>query len=145
MVNTPKIRDYALIGNCRSAALVSRYGSIDWCCLPEFHSPAVFSALLDKARGGSFSIAPASEFSADQTYLEDTNVVETVFTTKEGTAQLVDAFVATTEKDKERSLFPDHEILRIVQCTSGTIKMRMEFVPTLYYGKKKQHWSIIKN
>ena len=81
MMNAAKIHDYSLIGNCRSAALVSMYGSIDWCCLPEFHSPAIFSAILDRGKGGFFSIAPASDFNSTQNYIDDTNVVETVFTT----------------------------------------------------------------
>src|SRR4051812_8133538 len=137
MTNSPRIGDYALIGNCRSAALVSKFGSIDWCCLPEFHSPSIFSAMLDRERGGYFSIAPERAFTSSQAYIENTNVVETVFTTNEGTVKLIDAFVANTEKDKRRSLFPDHEILRIVRCTSGTLQMQLEYCPTTYYGRKK--------
>ncbi|HWJ26950.1 MAG TPA: trehalase-like domain-containing protein, partial [Flavisolibacter sp.] len=90
----PRLSDYALIGNCRSAALVSKYGSIDWCCLPEFHSPAVFSALLDREKGGYFSISPIVQYQSSQKYLPDTNVLETYFHTAEGTAKLTDAFVA---------------------------------------------------
>jgi GH15 family glucan-1,4-alpha-glucosidase len=136
METSPKLRDYALIGNCRSAALVNKYGSIDWCCLPEFHSPAVFSALLDKERGGCFSIAPTGRFHSFQKYIEDTNVVETVFQTAGGHVKLIDAFVAATEEEKMRSLFPDDEILRVVQCSAGTIQLKMEFSPTLFYGQK---------
>lgn len=136
MTNTTKISDYSLIGNCRSAALVSRYGSIDWCCLPEFHSPAIFSALLDRKIGGFFCISPTSGFTSFQKYVEDSNVVETVFETKDGTVKLIDAFVATTEEEKQLSLFPDHEILRIVQCISGTMQMKMEFMPTIFFGKR---------
>jgi GH15 family glucan-1,4-alpha-glucosidase len=137
MMHLPKICDYALIGNCRSAALVSKYGSIDWCCLPEFHSPALFSALLDRKKGGFFSIAPVVDFSSSQQYLEGTNVVETVFHTKEGIVKLTDAFVATTEEEKQLSLFPDHEILRIAHCISGTMQLKMEFIPTIFYGKTR--------
>jgi GH15 family glucan-1,4-alpha-glucosidase len=137
MEPSPKIGDYALIGNCRSAALVNKYGSIDWCCLPEFHSPAVFAALLDREKGGCLSIAPTGNFHSFQRYISDTNVVETVFQTNGGEVKLTDAFVATTEEEKKRSLFPDHEILRMVQCTSGTMQLGMEFSPTLFYGKRR--------
>ena len=77
METSSRLGDYALIGNCRSAALVNKYGSIDWCCLPEFHSPAVFSALLDKERGGYFSIAPTGRFHSFQKYIDDTMALET--------------------------------------------------------------------
>lgn len=134
---TPKLSDYALIGNSRAAALVSNKGSIDWCCLPEFDSPAIFSALLDEEKGGHFSINPASEYLSSHSYLTDTNVVETIFENVEGRARLLDAFTAMGEGDKEKTLFPDHEILRLVEGLSGTMAFRMEFAPRLFYGKKQ--------
>jgi GH15 family glucan-1,4-alpha-glucosidase len=145
MTNFTKISDYALIGNCRSAALVSRYGSIDWCCLPEYHSPAIFSALLDRKTGGFFCISPASCFTSYQKYVEDSNVIETVFETKDGIVKLTDAFVAATEEEKQLSLFPDHEILRMVQCISGTMHLKMEFSPTIFYGKRNAQLTNNKN
>lgn len=135
MAKVPQLSDYALIGNCRSAALVSKYGAIEWCCLPEFHSPALFSALLDKKRGGQFSINPVGDYDSFQQYIRDTNVVETRFTAKSGKAILTDAFVAQTEAEKTLALFPDHEILRVVKVISGTIRFRMEFAPTIFYGR----------
>ena len=135
MGTEPGISDYGLIGNCRSAALVSRYGSVDWCCLPDFHSPAVFSSLLDRGQGGYFSIAPVISYTSSQTYIPDTNVLVTTFETGEGTATLTDAFVAATEPDKRRSLFPDHEILRIVRAIRGTVRFRLDYRPRLFYGR----------
>jgi GH15 family glucan-1,4-alpha-glucosidase len=131
----PKLSDYALIGNSCSAALVSKYGSIDWYCLPEFHSPSVFAALLDRQKGGYFSIAPVSEYHSTQNYIADTNVVQTLFTSRDGTFKLVDAFTATTEEKKIISLFPDHEILRIVEGISGELKLRVEYSPRIFYGR----------
>lgn len=126
---------YSLIGNCRSAALVSKYGSIDWCCIPEFHSPAVFAALLDDIKGGFFAIHPLDGFSSTQLYLPDTNVVETRFENEQGNVRVLDAFVAMEEEDKVLTLFPDHEILRIVEGISGTVKMKVEYSPRINYGK----------
>lgn len=128
------ISNYALIGNARAAALVSRYGSIDWCCLPEFDSPAIFAALLDPRNGGRFSIRPAGTYKSAQQYLSDTNVVQTVFTTSTGEASLTDAFIAMTE-EKQSGLNPDHEIMRMVEGISGTVHLRMQFSPRMYYGK----------
>jgi len=131
----PQLSDYALIGNSCAAALVSKDGSIDWCCIPEFHSPAVFSALLDRQKGGCFSIAPVESYQSSQRYLEDSNVVDTYFTTNDGSVRLIDGFAATQENKKMLSLFPDHEILRIVEGISGKVKMKLEYSPRIFYGK----------
>lgn len=132
----PDLSDHTLIGNSRSAALVSKTGSIDWCCLPEFHSPAIFAALLDEQRGGFFSIRPANIFQSAQRYLPDTNVAETSFETDQGRVRVTDAFVALTETEKTQHLFPDHEILRIVEGVSGIVQIRVDYVPRIFYGKR---------
>ncbi|MBJ6118190.1 glycoside hydrolase family 15 protein [Pontibacter sp. BT310] len=130
-----RLSDYALIGNARAAALVSNNGVIDWCCLPEFDSPSIFAAILDREKGGYFSISPVGNYSSEQRYLPDTNVVETIFETQEGKARLLDAFTAQTEEAKKQNLFPDHELLRIVEGISGTVEFRLEYAPKTYYGK----------
>src|SRR4051812_18947200 len=83
------ISDYAIIGNCRTAALVSCRGSIDWCCFPKFDSESYFSRLLDPM-GGHFALAPFRPARTAQAYIEGTNVVETRFATETGTAILTD-------------------------------------------------------
>ncbi|NEM97696.1 glycoside hydrolase family 15 protein [Pontibacter burrus] len=129
------LRNYTLIGNSRAAALVCKSGSIDWCCLPEFDSPALFAALLDEEKGGHFTIRPIGNYSSEQRYLPDTNVSEIVFETEQGTVKLLDAFTAQTEEQKTIALQPDHEILRCVEGVSGSVTMQLEYVPRLYYGK----------
>ena len=84
------IGDYALLSDCRSAALVSRAGSVDWLCFPRFDAPAVFARILDPD-GGHFAIRPAGEFEASRAYLDQTMVLETTFRTAAGTAVLTDA------------------------------------------------------
>ena len=69
--------DYGIIGNCRSAALVSKNGSLDWCCLPEFDSSSVFAKILDKNKGGSFSINTGPEYEVSQRYKKDTALLIT--------------------------------------------------------------------
>jgi GH15 family glucan-1,4-alpha-glucosidase len=138
----PELSDYALIGNCRSAALVSKYGSIDWCCLPEFDSQTLFAALLDRQTGGYFSISPVDNYTSAQQYISETNVVETNFNASDGEVRLLDAFTAMTETEKATSLFPDHEILRIVEGIHGNVRMKMQYRPRTFYGSSRP---VLKN
>jgi len=134
--HVPPISHYGLIGDTRTAALVSRLGSIDWCCFPQFDSPSFFGAILDQNAGGWFSICPVGRFSSEQRYLEDTNVLETIFETDGGRIRLLDFFSVTTETEKRKRLWPDHEILRLVEGISGEVRVRLEFAPRPDYGKK---------
>ncbi|HEX6915229.1 MAG TPA: glycoside hydrolase family 15 protein [Chitinophagaceae bacterium] len=129
------ITDYTLIGNCRTAALVSRFGAIDWCCMPEFDSPSVFAAMLDRERGGFFLLQPEESFEGSQQYIQGTNVVETIFRCSSGVVKITDCFVAMEEEEKKAGLFPDHEILRIVESIDGEVRMRCVYQPRSHYGK----------
>src|SRR5438034_7291945 len=96
------IRDYAAIGDDRTVALVGLDGSVDWLCLPNLDSPAVFGALLDAENGGAFQVSPEDAFRASRRYLEDTNVLETTFGTAGGTVRLTDAFAVPRSKQSRR-------------------------------------------
>ena len=84
------ISDYAFLSDCRSAALVSSDGAVDWLCWPRFDSPAVFAGILDARQGGTWSIRPAGEYTTHRRYLPDTNIVETTFRTDSGAVRLTD-------------------------------------------------------
>lgn len=129
------IGDYALIGDCRSAALVSRGGSIDWLCWPQFDSPSIFAALLDWRRGGRFRIAPAGPFTATRRYVGETAVFETTFRTVEGVARLTDLMPVASEADKAGELWPNHELLRRIECLEGAVDIEVLFDPRLDYGR----------
>ncbi|MGH2484712.1 MAG: trehalase-like domain-containing protein, partial [Ktedonobacterales bacterium] len=84
------IKQYGVIGDCRTAALVAPNGSIDWLCLPHFDSPAILCKLLDADKGGSYRVAPREQATSSMTYLPETNILETTFQTAEGRLRLVD-------------------------------------------------------
>ena len=85
------IEDYALLGNCRSAALVSRDGALDWLCLPRFDAPAVFAALLGNEENGRWRLAPCDPVThSSRQYLGDTLVLETTWVTASGRARVLD-------------------------------------------------------
>jgi GH15 family glucan-1,4-alpha-glucosidase len=119
------IRDYGLIGDCRTAALVSRWGSVDFLCLPRFDSPAVFAALLDANRGGRFFARPAGEFQARRRYAGRTNVLETTFAAADGVLRLTDVMSVAGEDESRRELFPEHELLRCLECVAGEVEVEV--------------------
>ena len=127
----PEIGDYAVIGDCRSAALVSREGSIDWLCLPDFSGPSVFAALLDQKRGGRFSIRPEQPFRATRRYVGASPVLETTFETSTGTAQLVDSMPLT----EPSRLGPMRELLRMVEGVQGEVAIGIRFEPRPDYAR----------
>ena len=128
------IADYGLLADCNSAALVERTGSIDWLCMPRYDSPAIFARLLDPD-AGHWSIRPTAAFEVERRYLDGTLVIETTFTTAEGTVRLTDAMAfADGQRDHELGLDPPHELLRLVEGVSGSIELDMELAPRPEYG-----------
>ena len=130
-----RIGDYATIGDCRAAALVSRLGSVDWLCWPRFDSPSLFGALLDDD-GGRWRLAPATACEARRRYVEDTNVLETTFATASGRVVVTDFMPVASEADKRRELMADHEIVRIARCEAGEVELEQEFTPRPGYGRR---------
>ena len=129
-----RIQDYGVIGDCRSTALVSRGGSIDWLCWPRFDSPSIFAAILDPDRGGYWSISPVHPFRVERNYVESTNILETHFVGNTGAASLRDLMPVASEVDKRNVLLPDHELIRDLVCTEGEIEIAVTFVPRHSYG-----------
>ena len=128
------ISDYGIIGDSRSAALVSRDGSIDWWCVPHFDSPSVFGRLLDQERGGFLAVHPIASYQARRHYLDSTNVLATTFETAEGRAELLDLMPALTEAQKRRRLLPYREIVRRIEGIAGTVVFEIRFAPRFDYG-----------
>jgi GH15 family glucan-1,4-alpha-glucosidase len=131
----PPINDYALIGDCRSAGLVSREGSLDWLCLPRFDSPSIFAAVLDAENGGRFLVRPIGELRTERRYLANTNVLETVFRTPTGTCVLRDLMSVSSEGDKRAYLTPEHEVLRELEGLEGEVEVEILYDPRPNYGR----------
>ena len=131
----PSINDYALIGDCRGAGLVSRDGSLDWLCLPRFDSPSIFAALLDINEGGRFCIRPTGKYQCERRYIPETNVLETIFRCPSGSIVLRDLMPVSSEKDKRVSLTPEHEVLREVEALDGDIEIEVLYEPRPDYGQ----------
>lgn len=122
-----RIEDYAMLGNCRTAALVSLHGSIDWLCFPRFDSPACFAALLGSPENGCWRITPVEPIRRlERTYEDGTLILETIFETDNGRAKLID-FMPTTSAHSS--------VARMVVGLEGKVEFDMELVIRFGYGR----------
>ncbi|GIW48130.1 MAG: glucoamylase [Deltaproteobacteria bacterium] len=120
------IEDYALIGDCKTAALVSRSGSVDWFCVPRFDSGACFAALLGTPEHGRWLISPSKEIrSVKRRYREETLVLETTFETESGSVAIIDFMPPCSDVP---------HLIRIVEGRGGQVPMRMELIIRFDYG-----------
>ncbi|MGA5407803.1 glycoside hydrolase family 15 protein [Streptomyces lavendulocolor] len=129
----PPIADHGLIGDLRTAALISSDGVLDWFCAPRFDSPTLFAALLDHDRGGHFTVAPADAegVTTRQLYLADTAVLVTRFMTEEGVGEVVD-FMPPADTGAPHE---PQRVIRVVRVTRGTVRFRLECRPRFDYGR----------
>ena len=133
MIKTYKdLEDYGIIGNLLTSALVGKDGSIDWCCFPHLESPSVFCAILDIHKGGLFSITPNVSYISKQTYITETNVLETDFKTDNGEMILTD-FMPAKVRQEQSSL---NIVFRKIKCISGSIPLQIVFEPRFNYARE---------
>src|SRR5437588_7287597 len=128
----PTIGDYGLIGDCHSAALVSRHGSIHWCCLPRFDSGSAFARLLYWDHGGHGSIIPtaAGDWQYERVYLDNTLVLRTTVDGPTGQATITDCFLAGDDRST-----PHRQILRVVDGQRGAVEFELRVAPRFDYGQ----------
>jgi GH15 family glucan-1,4-alpha-glucosidase len=144
----PPIADYALIGDCHSAALVSGTASIDWCCMPRFDSGSLFARILDWEHGGCFELSPSDTgVRWSRSYLDDTLVLSTTIETRTGSARVLDCFVMVEGGRDE----PRRELVRIVEGTRGELELQARIAVRFDYAELRpwlrhhghHHWSAI--
>ncbi|MGI9052798.1 MAG: glycoside hydrolase family 15 protein [Ilumatobacteraceae bacterium] len=128
------ISEYAMISDCRSAALVSRSGSVDWLCLPRFDAPSVFARMLDDA-AGHWSIQPVGPAEVTRRYVDQTMVLETTLQTPSGTMRLTDALaVGRNDRGHELGAGADGVLARTITGVDGDVEVEVEFAPRPEYG-----------
>ncbi|MEU0837334.1 glycoside hydrolase family 15 protein [Streptomyces sp. NPDC005969] len=133
-MSTRPIGDHALLSDCRSAALVTSDGSVDWLCLPRFDSPAIFARLLDE-NAGHWSIRPAGPADVSRRYVEQTLVLETTFRTTGGTAVLRDALaLGRRERGHALGTASPGILLRQITCTEGEVPIEITYAPRPEFG-----------
>jgi alpha,alpha-trehalase len=126
----PPIEDHGLIGDCTTAALVGRDGSVRWMCLPRFDGDALFCGLLDRERGGHFSIAPVGVVEARQRYIEDSAVLQTELRTATGCVRVTDACALQEGAElNEEAAHGRCELLRMVEVLEGDVALTVELAP----------------
>src|SRR5690242_7389992 len=120
----PSIEDHAFIGDCTTAALVNRSGSINWLCWPRFDSSACFAALLGSEDNGHWGVAPIEKASVSRRYLEGTLILLTRFETDDGSVELLDFMPLEGTAS---------QVVRLVRGVSGSVRMRSELALRFEY------------
>ncbi len=127
----PLIEDYAFISDCHCGALISRDGSVDWCCMPRFDDDSSFGRLLDWRKGGHFSICPTAPYAVSRRYLPGTLVLETTFKTDGGEIRLIDFFAM----DEDELPNPRLDQVRMIEGVSGEVEVCIEICPRFDFGE----------
>jgi len=150
------ISAYGVIGDCRTAALVGPDGSIDWCCLPHFDSPAIFCRLLDADKGGFFRLSPLGGAHSTMAYLPGTNILETTFESSTGRLRLLDYMPirnrvaqagaqakqheahlnAGYERDLGNDVAAAHRLQREATCLEGSVELEVVVKATFDYARQ---------
>src|SRR6267143_121901 len=134
-VRYPPIADYGMLGDLRSAALLSKQGSIDWMCLPRFDSPWIFGRLLDWDKGGYLELCPPDGVLAYRQYRRDSNVIQTVWSSGAARMRVVDWMPIALKSKKVKP--PDSlRLIRMMQPVAGSTDWRLRFKPRFDYGRQ---------
>ena len=134
-MNIDKGLNYGIIGNCKSSALINEDSSIDWCCLPQFDSSAIFCKIIDNHIGGSFKIEAAESYIITQQYINNTAIVRTNFKNPKNEFEVLDFM--TRYKLDHQNFYSPPEIQRLIKPIKGLPKIKVLYNPTLEYANGK--------
>jgi GH15 family glucan-1,4-alpha-glucosidase len=109
---------------------------VDWLCWPRLDSGSIFGAIIDRFRGGHWSITPQGPFRSEQHYIPGSNVLQTLFASSDGTATLTDLMPVWAEDDKQAAVVPERQLLRELRCTDGEMAFLMDFRPRPDYARR---------
>jgi GH15 family glucan-1,4-alpha-glucosidase len=136
----PPIRDYAAIGDCHGSALVSRHGSVDWCCLARFDADPVFCRMLDPERGGFLAIEWPDDVETSRRYLPGTNILESTFRLGAARVRTTDLMpvgrAPSSSVHDYVTLRAPHWLIRIVECDAGPVRFRLRYSPSQGYARR---------
>ena len=134
-MNIDKGLNYGIIGNCKSSALINEDSSIDWCCLPQFDSSAIFCKIIDNHIGGSFKIEADESYIITQQYINNTAIVRTNFKNAKNEFEVLDFM--TRYKLDHQNFYSPPEIQRLIKPIKGLPKIKVLYNPTLEYANGK--------
>lgn len=136
----PPLRDYAVIGDCHGAALISRTGDVDWCCLGRFDNDPIFCRILDADHGGFLSVSPTDRFSNSRAYLEGTNILRTQFSTDGGSIAVTDFMPVGRQPGAGThdyvNLNAPGWLVRIIDGVQGTVPLRVSYRPSVAFASR---------
>ena len=136
--------NYGVIGNCRTAALISKKGSIDWFCFPDFDSPSVFAKLLDEEKGGHFGFIVDDSYEISQRYMEHTNILITSFESPDAAFEVYD-FMPRYKTGDVKGYYLPAEIYRLIRKRKGEPRFRVDFNPATNYARDETTFEYKKN
>lgn len=129
--------DYGIVGNCTSAALISKNGAVEWMCLPVFDSASVFASLLDKEKGGSFEILTDESYNRSQNYLPKTNILVTKVSNGTDKFEIVDFMPRYYYQNRGNSIYSPPDFIRYIKYKGGAPKLKVRYNPQLEYAELK--------
>ena len=136
--------NYGVIGNCRTAALISKKGSIDWFCFPDFDSPSVFAKILDEEKGGNFGFTVDESYEISQQYMEHTNILITSFESPDAAFEVYD-FMPRYKTGDIKGYYLPAEVYRLIRKRKGEPRFIVDFNPATNYARDQTTFEYNQN